>query len=115
MDSRLHWLMAWYLRHCDGDWEHAYGVKIDTMDNPGWMLQIALRDTPLYGRDFVPNEHGTPANDLSEWQSSGSWWVAKVNGEYFQAFCGPLDLEAVINIFRRWVEALELPQSEVAL
>jgi len=33
-------LQAWYVVQCDGDWEHTYGVKIETLDNPGWMLRV---------------------------------------------------------------------------
>ena len=29
----LIWLQNWNQNHCDGDWEHLYGVKIDTLDN----------------------------------------------------------------------------------
>jgi hypothetical protein len=30
----------WYLEQCNDLWEHSYGVKIDTLDNPGWLLVI---------------------------------------------------------------------------
>lgn len=39
--------MNWYVRECDDDWEHSYGVKIDTLDNPGWTIAIDLRETSL--------------------------------------------------------------------
>ena len=39
-------LQAWYRAQCDGDWEHSYGVKIETLDNPGWLVTIDLTDTP---------------------------------------------------------------------
>ncbi|MFE2849501.1 Imm53 family immunity protein, partial [Streptomyces scopuliridis] len=32
----LDWLQNWYTQQCDGDWEHEWGVKIATLDNPGW-------------------------------------------------------------------------------
>ncbi len=31
----LTWVQRWYLDQCDGEWEHEWGVKIDTLDNPG--------------------------------------------------------------------------------
>jgi hypothetical protein len=34
-EDLLEWLMRWYAAHCDGEWEHTYGVVIDTLDNPG--------------------------------------------------------------------------------
>jgi hypothetical protein len=103
-DDKLTWLMRWYLAECNGDWEHSYGVKIDTLDNPGWSLKVDLRETSLQGRSFVRATHGEPASDLDEWRSLGSWWVADVKGDSFEAACGPLDLAAVIQVFRDWAE-----------
>jgi hypothetical protein len=45
-------LQRWYLDQCDGDWEHAYGITIDTLDNPGWSLRIDLTETPLSDREY---------------------------------------------------------------
>jgi hypothetical protein len=33
----LTWLQAWYAEQCDGDWEHQFGVSVETLDNPGWV------------------------------------------------------------------------------
>jgi|GEM_PF-3181522 len=33
-------LTNWYQNQCDGDWEHKYGVSIETLDNPGWIVKI---------------------------------------------------------------------------
>jgi len=30
----------WYSSQCNGDWEHQYGISIDTLDNPGWSRSI---------------------------------------------------------------------------
>ena len=45
-------LQAWYIAQCDGAWEHTYGIKIETLDNPGWMLRVDLVETELAGRAF---------------------------------------------------------------
>jgi hypothetical protein len=108
-DDNLMWLMRWYLSECNDDWEHSYGVKVDTLDNPGWTLKIDLRETGLQGKPFGKVEHGEPASNLEEWRSLGSWWVADVNDGRFDAACGPLDLPAVIQVFRDWVEQPPLP------
>ncbi len=42
-------LEQWFRSMCNGDWEHTYGIKILTLDNPGWIVAIELRDTPLFG------------------------------------------------------------------
>ena len=104
-DDNLSWLSQWYLAQCNSDWEHSYGVKIDTLDNPGWSLKIDLIDTPLQGQAFERVEHGEHSGDLEEWQNSGSWWIARVEGTAFEVSCGPLDLLAAVGVFRRWAEA----------
>lgn len=48
-NSALSQLQNWYSSQCDEGWEYSYGVKIDTLDNPGWMLIIDLADTQLCG------------------------------------------------------------------
>src|ERR1700722_12742042 len=46
------WLQRWYKIHCNGDWEHSYGIQIDTLDNPGWTITIDLQDTDLHIKNF---------------------------------------------------------------
>ncbi len=48
-DSPLDFLIAWYSRHSDGDWEHDLGIRIGTLDNPGWSLDVRIGDTELDG------------------------------------------------------------------
>ena len=43
--NNLIWLQDFYTSLCNGDWEHSYGFKLDTMDNPGWHWEFNLRDT----------------------------------------------------------------------
>ena len=104
-DSGIDWLMHWYLDQCDGDWEHSSGVEIGTLDNPGWTLKIDLKNTTLEGRPFAKVASGEPSHHLDEWKRSGSWWVAEVKDGAFEAACGPLDLLALVSVFRNWVEA----------
>jgi len=105
--DHLNWLGHWYLSQCDSDWEHSYGVKIDTLDNPGWSLKIELANTPLDGRGVERVAHGEPSDDLEAWQRAGSWWIAAVQSNVFEAHCGPLDLAKIIGLFRQWTEQTE--------
>ena len=56
----------WYSEQCDGEWEHGAGIRIGTLDNPGWMLKVNLRSTPAEHADFkaVNIDHGE-----SDWLS----------------------------------------------
>jgi len=49
----LTWLQAWYPVQCDGDWEHEFGVRVETLDNPGWSLRIDLDGTAMAGLTYV--------------------------------------------------------------
>ena len=40
----------WYAAQCNGDWEHQNGVKMETTDNPGWLVTINTEGTPLQGK-----------------------------------------------------------------
>jgi hypothetical protein len=45
--SSLDFLQRWYAEQCDGKWEHSYGVRIETLDNPGWQITVDLNGTGL--------------------------------------------------------------------
>jgi hypothetical protein len=92
MDT-LEWLQAWYLKQCDGDWEHGYGVKIDTLDNPGWIVSISLIGTELEGRTF---------NKISRDTSETDWIRCSLKDNSFEARAGPLNLREILDIFRKW-------------
>jgi hypothetical protein len=103
-DELITWLQNWYAAQCDGDWEHAYGVQIDTLDNPGWYVIIGLADTPLAGATFQP---------VDENRSEDNWVDCRlveehpygdtVGGPYFRGFGGPHNLSEILHIFREWV------------
>ena len=45
MKTGLSLLEEWYVSQCNGDWEHSGGVKIDTLENPGWSISINVDET----------------------------------------------------------------------
>ena len=47
--SELKKFEDWFAARCDGDWEHSAGIKITTLDNPGWSLEVRLHDTCMEG------------------------------------------------------------------
>ena len=86
-------LQRWYASQCDGEWEHAYGVTIESLDNPGWRLTIDLTGTPL--------EH-KPFNELSDLDPQQDWIRCWVEEKRFQAACGPMMLSTVFSYFVQW-------------
>lgn len=91
----LDWLMTWYKSHCDGDWEHQHGVRIGTIDNPGWSLDVDLAETPLAGR-VVPKK-------LAE-RSEDDWLFFEVKDDVFRARGGAGNLSEMIDLFADFVE-----------
>jgi hypothetical protein len=100
-NDHIVWLMQWYSAQCNGEWEHAYGVVIETLDNPGWLLKIDLSYTDLAGMPFqtVAFNMQTPDGD-----PAASWHHCKVEGGLFQASCGAHDLITILSVFRAWAE-----------
>jgi hypothetical protein len=49
----LKWLQAWYSSQCNGDWEHGNGIRIASIDNPGWHVAINLNETELESKQVV--------------------------------------------------------------
>jgi hypothetical protein len=96
-DSRtaLSRLQRWYSFQCDGDWEHQLGVRIETLDNPGWMVKIDLKNTPLEKAEFPEVRH---LDDEREWID------CRITDSEFRGAGGPHMLEAIIEIFVRWAD-----------
>ena len=90
-------LSAWYRSQCNGDWEHSFGVTIDTLDNPGWRIKIDLTGTNLEAKAFQPVERGDPNSDLS-------WIVCKVEAKQFVGAGGAGDLAELLESFLSWNE-----------
>ena len=65
----INWLENWYSSQCDGSWEHFYGIKIETLDNPGWAVEIDLCETELINKDRLNQQSVSDANvrDYNTW------------------------------------------------
>jgi len=97
MTNTLSRLSAWYLAQCDGDWEHDSGVKIDTLDNPGWRVEINLEGTPLEGVAFETRE--------DQYDDKTHWLRCWRDATHFHAACGPGRLEDALLAFLAWAGA----------
>ena len=92
----LLWLELWYLKECNDDWEHKYGINIFTLANPGWAVDICLKETYLEDENFP----------LIETERSKDDWVhCKVENNIFKGRGGPENLEEMLLIFKRWAES----------
>ena len=96
MSNVLTELQQWYVSNCNEDWEHGCGIKIETLDNPGWTLKIDLEETNLQNRSFISINIDNNEND---------WYTCKVNKNKFEAFCDPTKLNKLIEIFLDWAKS----------
>ena len=101
--SDLEWLQDWYSSKVDGEWEHNDGIQIDTLDNPGWSLKIALKGTSLSTSE---------AHEFSENKSEMDWIHWRVQNGRFEGYGGAGNLTSLIAIFRKWVTGSMASDSE---
>jgi hypothetical protein len=89
-------LESWYRSMCNGDWEHTYGIKIETLDNPGWMVTIEVRDTPL---------SDLPFQAIRVEVSETEWIQCEVVDGVFCGTGGLGGLNMILSKFLDWAEA----------
>jgi len=94
-------IQKWYRNQCDDDWEHSYGVKIDTLDNPGWSLIVDLAGTQMEQTLFSPIAYRVGENSETK---DEDWYVCKVEDSQFKGFGGPNHLKTILGIFLKWAE-----------
>ena len=83
-------LQEWYAAQCGGDWEHSCGVRIDTLDNPGWSLHVDLTGTALESTVVEWSKVDRSANDWLHW---------RMREGRFEAFGGPDNLSEALLAF----------------
>ena len=97
MERSLKNLIDWYCVQCDGAWEHAHGIRIRTIDNPGFIVEVDLRGTKLedVGYESVGWESGANCDEdwLNCYKSDEKKWIGA---------CSPKLLERVLDIFIEW-------------
>ena len=92
----LNWIQNWYVSQCDGEWEHEYGVKIDTIDNPGWSVKIDLAYTNWEYLEIPWTLHENHIDD---------WYGYSIKEKTFNASGDPSKLEFLLMQFRKIVES----------
>jgi hypothetical protein len=93
--SNVYKLCKWYESQCTDEWHEDHGIKIDTLDNPGWSLKIDLESTKLLERNF---------DELKVDRSERDWFVARKNGGVFEVFGGVANLDEMIGAFLSWAK-----------
>jgi hypothetical protein len=89
-------LQSWYAEQCDGDWEHGAGIKLGTLDNPGWSLRVDLEGTRLESKECEEIR--------LNYDHDQDWIRCWVEDRVFCGVCGARQLERMISIFFDWIE-----------
>ena len=97
-------IALWYAQHCDGEWEHSYGISIDTLDNPGWSVKIDLRDTLLEDVPFLPVKYGDSETWLDGRLEPSDWVDCYRDENVFYGLASTRNLETVLKIFLDWAD-----------
>lgn len=91
----LEWIEEWYELQCNEDWEHIYGIKLETLDNPGWKLEISLMDTALEEKLFKQIEIARSETD---------WFHCRIEECVFKGYGGTRNLQDILRTFKEWAE-----------
>jgi hypothetical protein len=93
MPDLLIGLESWFTDNCDGDWEHGWGVRINTLDNPGWSVDIDLAGTLLFGKPFA---------QVREERAENDWVHCWIDAGVFKGRGGPKNLSEILGLFLSW-------------
>jgi hypothetical protein len=90
----INWLEEYFRECCNGDWEHTYQIRIETLDNPGWLVDIDLEDTTLEDVNF---------EEVKINRDEGDWLICRIEGNIFKGRGGTKNLKEILSVFREWV------------
>jgi len=90
----LRQLQDWYRDRCDGDWEQAYGLTIETIDQPGWRVEIDVEETPAERLELAP---------VRERRGPDDWFEIRLENNVFHATGGPGNLADIVARFLAWI------------
>lgn len=91
----IRWLEDWLLKNSNDDWEHCNGIKIETVDNPGWYVEFDVRDTSYESYVFNRIENKRGKND---------WVICFMDNGTIKASGGPQNLNEILEIIKLWIE-----------
>lgn len=95
MNSTFQWISDWFKAYCDGDWEHEHQIKVYTVSNPGWCVEIDLNETGLSEIQLTGED-----SDISD----QDWFFYHVRDSKFVASGDLSKLDFLLKKFRKIVE-----------
>jgi hypothetical protein len=91
----INWIQNWFNDQCDGEWEHTHVIKIQSLDNPGWNIEIDFNNTKVNIDDL----------DWRLYEISETDWVGfSIINNIFSASGDSLKLDLMFKIFKLLAE-----------
>ncbi|VWD32866.1 hypothetical protein BLA18112_06196 [Burkholderia lata] len=84
-------LQRWYESRCDGVWEHAHGIEIATLDNPGWKVKL---DGGSFGKVI----------DLAIERDESDWISVRATDAEFAGYRGAGNLPELLALAVEWID-----------
>ena len=94
--STSEWISNWFRSQCDGDWEHENQIRIYTVSNPGWFVEIDLSDTDLEELELEGDRQDNSDSD---------WFFYKVSDGKFKGSGDLSKLDLLLSRFQSVVES----------
>ncbi|WP_157657869.1 immunity 53 family protein [Burkholderia ubonensis] len=91
MTDPLTALQRWYASRCNGVWEHAHGIEIANIDNPGWRVKI---DGASDGKPL----------DLHVERDEMDWISIRATDTAFAGYGGPGNLPELLALAADWIK-----------
>lgn len=92
----LEWIQNWYKENCNGEWEHMFGIRIFTVDNPGWRVQIDLSNTNLEKKNF---------KKIQFFDDDSNWITCYIKDGIFEGGGDNKKLLEILSVFKKWAES----------
>ena len=88
--DQIEWLEKWYQKTRNGHREHFYGIEIGTLDNPGWYINIDLRET----------QYESLKMDEIKKEGDCDWMRCVISDGIFKGVGDCLKLKEIIQVFK---------------
>lgn len=97
----LDWIEDWFTDNCDGDWESSDAIQINTLDRPGWEVEINISNTSIatMNLEWILNE-----------TSKDDWYGVKIADQKFTAAGDPQKLKFLLGLFKEMIDKIENQQ-----
>lgn len=103
----IDWLQNWFLEQCDGNWEHEQVIKMESLDNPGWNVEIDFNNTSIDIENDIPYK-------LFE-NGDNNWIGYQIKSNIFYGVGDPLKLNLILELFKELVTNNTIDEQKIIL